>query len=42
MNAVNTFDHTDAVKSVEFGGIRRQGDAITLSLPSKSIVMLEF
>jgi alpha-N-arabinofuranosidase len=42
MNTINTFDHADTVRPIEFGGIRREGDAITLDLPSKSIVMLEF
>lgn len=41
MNTVNTFDKPDAVKPVALTGIKLQGDVITLSLPSKSVVVLE-
>jgi alpha-N-arabinofuranosidase len=41
INAINTFDKTDAVKPVPFAGIQVQGDQVTLSLPSKSVVVLE-
>jgi len=41
MNTVNTFDKPDAVKPARFTGIQVQGDQITLSLPSKSVVVLE-
>jgi alpha-N-arabinofuranosidase len=42
MNSINTFDRADVVRPAQFTGIRRQGDVITLELPSKSIVVLEF
>ena len=41
INTVNTFDKPDAVKPASFTGIKVQGDQITLSLPSKSVVVLE-
>jgi len=41
MNTVNTFDKPDGVKPERFTGIEVQGDQITLSLPSKSVVVLE-
>ena len=41
MNTVNTFDKPEAVKPAPFTGIQVQGDLITLSLPSKSVVVLE-
>jgi alpha-N-arabinofuranosidase len=41
MNTVNTFDKPDAVRPAPFNGIKVQGDQITLSLPSKSVVVLE-
>ena len=41
MNTVNTFDKPDGVKPERFTGIQVQGDQITLSLPSKSVVVLE-
>jgi alpha-N-arabinofuranosidase len=42
MNDVNTFARPDAVSPVQFKGVAIQGGAITLSLPPKSVVMLEF
>jgi alpha-N-arabinofuranosidase len=41
MNTVNTFDKPEAVRPAPFTGIQIQGDLITLSLPSKSVVVLE-
>ena len=41
MNTVNTFDKPDGVKPARFTGMQVQGDQITLSLPSKSVVVLE-
>ena len=41
MNTINTFDKPDAVKPAPFTGFKVQGDQITLSLPSKSVVVLE-
>jgi alpha-N-arabinofuranosidase len=40
-NTVNTFDKPDTVKPAAFTGIKVDGDMITLSLPSKSVVVLE-
>lgn len=42
MNDLNTFDRPDAVSPVQFKGVAIQGGAITLSLPPKSVVVLEF
>ena len=41
MNAMNTFDKPDTVKPEPFTGVKVQGDQITLSLPPKSVVVLE-
>jgi alpha-N-arabinofuranosidase len=41
MNSINTFDKPETVKPVPFTGFKAQGDQITLSLPSKSVVVLE-
>ena len=41
VNTVNTFDKPDTVKPAPFTGIQVQGEQITLSLPSKSVVVLE-
>jgi alpha-N-arabinofuranosidase len=41
MNAINTFEQPEAVKPAPFGGIKIRGDQITLSVPSKSVVVLE-
>jgi alpha-L-arabinofuranosidase len=40
MNTTNTFDKPDAVKPVPFTGARVEGDRILLSLPSKSVAVL--
>ena len=41
MNAINTFDTPAAVAPAPFTGIKVQGDKVALSLPSKSVVVLE-
>ena len=41
INTVNTFDKPDAIKPTPFTGTQVQGNQITLSLPSKSVVVLE-
>jgi alpha-N-arabinofuranosidase len=41
MNAVNTFESPEAVRPAKFDGFKSEGGAITLSLPSKSVVVLE-
>jgi alpha-N-arabinofuranosidase len=41
MNTINTFEKPDAVKPVLFTGLKIQDGLITLSLPSKSVVVLE-
>jgi alpha-N-arabinofuranosidase len=41
MNAHNTFATPDAVNPVAFTNFTMQTDQITLSLPAKSVVMLE-
>lgn len=41
MNATNTFERPDAVRPAPFKDFRAEGGAITLSLPSKSVVVLE-
>ncbi|HVD92398.1 MAG TPA: alpha-N-arabinofuranosidase [Vicinamibacterales bacterium] len=41
INAVNTFETPDAVRPVPFTDAAVQGDRITLTLPSKSVVVLE-
>ena len=41
MNAINSFSAPDAVKPVPFTGIKVEGSVVALTLPSKSIVVLE-
>jgi alpha-N-arabinofuranosidase len=41
MNAINTFTAPDTVTPVLFTGIKVQGGAVALTLPSKSVVVLE-
>jgi alpha-L-arabinofuranosidase len=41
MNAINTFEKRDVVKPVPFSGARLQGNQLSLSIPSKAVVMLE-
>jgi alpha-N-arabinofuranosidase len=40
MNTTNTFDRPDAVRPVQFTGLKTEGDRILLNLPSKSVVVL--
>ena len=40
MNTTNTFDKPDAIKPVRFTGLKVEGDRILLTLPSKSVVVL--
>ena len=41
MNATNTFERPDAVRPAPFTGFKTEGGVVTLSLPSKSVVVLE-
>jgi alpha-L-arabinofuranosidase len=41
MNTVNTFDNPNAVSPAPFRDFKIQGNQITLTLPSKSVVVLE-
>ncbi|HEY0379558.1 MAG TPA: alpha-N-arabinofuranosidase [Pyrinomonadaceae bacterium] len=41
MNAMNTFDQPNVVKPAEFGGYKLQGSQLTLTIPPKSVVVLE-
>ena len=41
VNAVNTFERPDAVRPAPFNAFKSEGGAITMSLPSKSVVVLE-
>jgi alpha-N-arabinofuranosidase len=41
MNAMNTFDRPNAVRPAPFNGFKLQGSQLTLSIPPKSIVVLE-
>jgi alpha-N-arabinofuranosidase len=41
MNALNTFDSPNAVKPARFDGYKLQGSQLTLSIPPKSVVVLE-
>ena len=41
INAINGFDKPDTIKPVPFGGSKIQGDQVQLSLPSKSVVVLD-
>jgi alpha-N-arabinofuranosidase len=41
LNSVNTFDAPDVVKPAAFTAIEKRGDRVSLSLPSKSVVVLE-
>lgn len=42
VNAMNTFDQRDAVKPAPFTGYKLQGSQLSLSIPAKAIVVLEF
>jgi alpha-N-arabinofuranosidase len=41
MNAHNTFDQPDAVKPAEFSAFKITGTGFTVTLPAKSVVVLE-
>ncbi|USI72220.1 alpha-N-arabinofuranosidase [Sphingomonas morindae] len=41
MDAHNSFDAPDAVRPAPFTGATRQGDTLTVTLPPKSVVMLD-
>ena len=41
MNAMNTFDRPEAVRPARFAGYRLQGSQLALSIPPKSVVVLE-
>jgi alpha-N-arabinofuranosidase len=41
MNAMNTFDQPNAVKPASFSGFKLQGSQLSLSIPAKSVVVLE-
>jgi len=41
VNAMNTFDSPNAVKPARFDGYRLQGSQLALSIPPKSVVVLE-
>ena len=41
INAMNTFDHPDTVKPAPFNGYKLTGSQLSLSIPSKSVVVLE-
>ncbi len=41
MNAHNDFAAPDAVKPAAFGDARIAGDTLTVTLPAKSVVMLD-
>jgi alpha-N-arabinofuranosidase len=41
MNARNTFEAPQAVKPAAFAGAKVAGDTLTVSLPAKSVVVLE-
>jgi alpha-N-arabinofuranosidase len=41
MNAHNTFDNPEVVKTVDFDAVSLEGDTLTVTLPAKSVVVLE-
>jgi alpha-N-arabinofuranosidase len=41
MNAMNTFENPNAIKPTSFSGFKLQGSQLTLSIPAKSVVVLE-
>jgi alpha-N-arabinofuranosidase len=41
INAHNTFDAPDAVKPIAFNGASVQGGNLVVTLPAKSVVVLE-
>jgi len=42
MNAMNTFDQPNTVKPAAFSSFKVQGSQMSLSIPAKSVVVLEF
>lgn len=40
MNAHNTFDSPDLVKTADFTGFNLTGDGFTVTLPAKSVVVV--
>ncbi len=41
MNAMNTFENGDAVKPAAFNGFAYKDGVLTVTMPSKSVVVLE-
>jgi alpha-N-arabinofuranosidase len=41
MNAHNTFDNPEAIKPAVFDGAKLNGDELTLTVPAKSVAVLE-
>jgi len=41
MNAINTFDNPGAIKPERFGSYKIQGSQLILSIPSKSVAVVE-
>jgi alpha-N-arabinofuranosidase len=41
MNAMNTFENPNTIKPTSFSGYKLQGSQLTLSIPAKSVVVLE-
>lgn len=41
VNAMNTFDSPNVVRPAQFSGYKLQGSRLTLSIPAKSVVVLE-
>jgi alpha-N-arabinofuranosidase len=41
MNAMNAFDNPNTIKPAPFSGYRLQASQLTLSIPAKSVVMVE-
>jgi alpha-N-arabinofuranosidase len=41
MTSINTFEAPETVRPAPFSGIEKRGDRFVLTLPSKSVVVLE-
>jgi alpha-N-arabinofuranosidase len=41
MNAMNTFENPNTIKPISFNGFTVQGSQLALSIPAKSVVVLE-
>lgn len=41
MNAMNTFDRPNSIKPTTFSEYKIQGSEVILSIPSKSVVVIE-